>query len=222
VTDSLQLSVQSIPQPTEIERMASCLAAAAALPRCPLDAARPRSIPATCWRWPAGAPGGQANPAGPVQAGAGTREAGFEDGDIERSGQRYSVVPDSDINKITHENAMRWYQSDPSGTSPRTRPPSALCAPRPRPRRLRPVQQPPHHQPRRKTRGPHHPGRPPRPGPDHRGPLRCPARLPQNPHLGADHVAYAIDPKGDLSPTPLTPVDAVAGVGDRSPFLSLA
>ena len=26
--------------------------------------------------------------------------------------ERYSV-PDSDINKMTHENAMRWYQFDP-------------------------------------------------------------------------------------------------------------
>ena len=34
--------------------------------------------------------------------------------------QRYSV-PDSDINKMTHENAMRWYQFDPFKHVPRDR-----------------------------------------------------------------------------------------------------
>jgi predicted TIM-barrel fold metal-dependent hydrolase len=29
-------------------------------------------------------------------------------------------VPDADINKITHENAMRWYQFDPFGSVPRS------------------------------------------------------------------------------------------------------
>ena len=32
--------------------------------------------------------------------------------------QRHSV-PDSDINKMTHENAMRWYQFDPFKHIPR-------------------------------------------------------------------------------------------------------
>jgi hypothetical protein len=31
---------------------------------------------------------------------------------------RYSV-PDSDINKMTHENAMRWYQFDPFSHVPK-------------------------------------------------------------------------------------------------------
>jgi hypothetical protein len=38
----------------------------------------------------------------------------------------------------------------------------------------------------------------------------------------AQAVGYAIDPERHLSPTPPTPVDAVAGVVDRSAFLSLA
>ena len=37
-------------------------------------------------------------------------------------------VPDDEINKITHENAMRCTTSSRSPTSPRTRPPSAPCA----------------------------------------------------------------------------------------------
>ena len=45
--------------------------------------------------------------------------------------QRYQV-PDEDIAKITHENAMRWYSFDPFRTSRASRPPSARCAPRPR------------------------------------------------------------------------------------------
>ena len=35
-------------------------------------------------------------------------------------------------------------------------------------------------------------------------------------------VAYAIDPKRDLSPTPLTPIGDVDGTGDRFTVLSLA
>jgi hypothetical protein len=35
-------------------------------------------------------------------------------------------------------------------------------------------------------------------------------------------VGYAIDPKRFLSPTPATPIEAVDGVGDRHPILSMA
>ena len=35
-------------------------------------------------------------------------------------------------------------------------------------------------------------------------------------------VTYAADPERDLSPTPLTPLGAVAGVDDRLRLLSLA
>ena len=37
-------------------------------------------------------------------------------------------VPDDEINKMTYENAMRWYHFDRSATSPRNRPPSARYA----------------------------------------------------------------------------------------------
>jgi len=47
--------------------------------------------------------------------------------------------------------------------------------------------------------------------------LHRPPRRPRSPP-----VAYAIDPRRDLSPTPQTPIGAVAGVGDRYSNLSLA
>jgi hypothetical protein len=34
-------------------------------------------------------------------------------------------VPDDEINKITYQNAMRWYHFDPFTTSPPNKPPSA-------------------------------------------------------------------------------------------------
>lgn len=41
-------------------------------------------------------------------------------------------VPDDEINKITHENAMRLYHFEPFAHVPATRPPSARCARPPR------------------------------------------------------------------------------------------
>ena len=41
-------------------------------------------------------------------------------------------VPDDEINKMTHENAMRWYSFDPFSHIPRSRPPSVRCAKPPR------------------------------------------------------------------------------------------
>jgi len=38
--------------------------------------------------------------------------------------------------------------------------------------------------------------------------------------IAAHPVGYAIDPITDLSATPSTPIEAVAGAGDRSPILS--
>jgi hypothetical protein len=43
-----------------------------------------------------------------------------------------------------------------------------------------------------------------------------------DPGHGPGPVNDAIDPMVDLSPTPATPIEAVAGVGDRSGNLSLA
>ena len=54
-----------------------------------------------------------------------------------------------------------------------------------------------------------------RPGPRLLGPAFVAPPLSPRP------VAYAIDPKRDLSPTPPTPIDAVDGVGDRVSNLSM-
>ena len=63
-------------------------------------------------------------------------------------------VPDEDINKITHENAMRWYHFEPFTHVPREQATVGALRKQAEGHDISiQLPQPPHHQPRGKTRG---------------------------------------------------------------------